>query len=506
MTVIERGAFGEGTSEASALFRLTDRLYRARSDQDVYDAALDAIVETLGCSRASILLFDATGVMQFVAWRGLSDDYRRKLAGHTPWKPGHSDPEPIFVSDIDDTDEAAWIKATIRKENIRSLAFIPLMAQGGVIGKFMTYYEAPRNYDQHDRDLAITIARQLGFSIECSRSERARKAAELELRESEERFRLMSEHAPVMIWMSDAYGKCLHLNRMLRDFWGVSEDQIQSFDWSSTIHPEDIKYIGEAMAAAMANRSNVSLNGRYRRVDGSYRILHTDARPRMSNDEFLGMIGTNVDVTEQAEAEAARCRAEARRELLVAELNHRVKNTLSVVQAIAFQTFRGTAQRAQTAFNGRLVALARSHDLLTKSDWTIVSLREVAAAAVQDAEESRISLSGPELYLKPAQAVAIGMVLHELFTNALKHGALSNSAGRISVEWTSSVASSGSFEITWKEEGGPPVTQPTRKGFGSILLERMTKGELEGEVIKEFHPHGLFCLLRIKLTDDAAVS
>ncbi len=499
MSAVENYSPVEGGREATALFRLTDRLYRARTDQDVHEAALDAIVETLGCQRASILLFDEAGVMQFVAARGLSDEYRRKLAGHTPWKPGHPDPHPIFVSDIEGTDEPDWIKKVIKDENIRALAFIPLVAGGVAVGKFMTYYELPRNFSGHESDLAVMIARQVGFSIERARSEKARRAAEQELRESEERFRLMSEHAPVMIWMSDAQGKCLHLNRLLREFWGVSEEDTAAFDWSKTIHPEDLGHIGKTMTRALAERSNVSLNGRYRRADGSYRVLHTDARPRLSDGQFRGMIGVNVDVTEREEAEAARRSAEARRELLVAELNHRVKNTLSVVQAIANQTFRGTAQDARAAFEGRLMALARSHDLLTKSDWRSVSLREVAAMSVQDAEETRTSVGGPAILLPPARAVALGMVLHELFTNALKYGALSNNGGRVAVRWTLDNKMPEAIEISWLEDGGPPVSVPSRKGFGSILVERMVKSDLQGDVVIDFRPQGLACRIYARI-------
>ena len=209
---------GDRVDELTALYRLTDRLYRARTADDVYNAALDAIVGTLGCERASILLFDDQGVMSFVAWRGLSDRYRTNLRGHSPWKPGDSDPSPIFVSDIEDTDESAAVKATILGEGIRALGFIPLVADGIVVGKFMTYYPQARRFAQHEIELAVTIARQVGFSIERMRADVGRRAAEAELRESEERFRLISEHAPVMIWMSDQQGGCLHLNRMLREF------------------------------------------------------------------------------------------------------------------------------------------------------------------------------------------------------------------------------------------------------------------------------------------------
>jgi GAF domain-containing protein len=203
-TAADRDALLVGNPDrTAALYRLTDRLYRARAMSEVYDAALDAITESLDCGRASVLLFDSENVMRFVAWRGLSDNYRATLEGHTPWKPGDRDPEPIFVSDIDLTSESQLVKETIKAEDIRGLAFVPLMSEGSVIGKFMTYYGDVRDFPEEERALALNIARQVGFSLERHRSERARQTVERELRESEERFRVMSELAPVMMWISD---------------------------------------------------------------------------------------------------------------------------------------------------------------------------------------------------------------------------------------------------------------------------------------------------------------
>ena len=147
------------------------------------------------------------------------------------------------------------------------------------------------------------------------------------------------------------------------------------------------------------------------------------------------------------------------------------------------------------------MALARSHDLLTKSDWDNVSLREVAAMSVQDAEEARTTVDGPAILLPPSHAVALGMVLHELFTNALKYGALSNGGGRVAVRWTLDRKMPGAIEICWQEDGGPPVSAPGRKGFGSILVERMVKSELEGDVEMEFRPQGLACRINARLAD-----
>ncbi|MFN3658086.1 MAG: sensor histidine kinase [Pseudolabrys sp.] len=488
-------------SELATLYRLTDRLYRARSASEIYDAALEAIADALDCPRASILLFDEHGVMRFVASRGLSPGYRQKLEGHTPWKPGEPDPQPILVSDIDATDEPDWIKAAIRKEGIRALGFVPLVAKGATVGKFMTYYEAPRSFSAHEVDLAVTIARQVGFSVERARAEQARLAAEAEARESEERFHLMSEHAPVMIWMSDRNGKCLHLNKLLRDFWGVAEDEIAAFDWGSTIHPDDAADVGRTMMDAIAKGSSVSVKARYRDAKGGYRVLQTDARPRLSNGVFMGMIGVNIDITEREQAETARRQAEAHRELLVAELNHRVKNTLSVVQAIAHQTFQDTADEACRAFNGRLIALARSHGLLTQSNWENVSLEELAANALQlhDGRTPRVTIGGPPVTLHSKQAVAFGLAFHELFTNALKYGALSNVDGTVSATWTVGEHSPRRLHLTWREQGGPPVTPPTRRGFGSMLLERILKGDLNAEVKLDYRPEGLVCTIEAEI-------
>jgi PAS domain S-box-containing protein len=491
-----------GSSEAGdlrALYALTDRLYRAASLDDVYEAALDAITDTLGCDRASILLFDARGVMQFVAWRGLSDGYRRTLAGHSPWKPGDRDPAPILVEDILGSDEPEWIRTTIAGEGIRGLGFVPIEAQGEVVGKFMTYYARPHVFSPREVDLATTIARQVGFSFQRARAERERARAEDELRDSEARLGVLSELAPVMIWMGDAAGGCLHLNRALREFWGLPDDPAgwAGFDWRDTVHPEDRDALQATLAAAMgaggAKAAPLRIRARYRRAKGDWRLLETEARPRLSaRGEFLGMIGVNTDVTEREEAGALR-------ELLLAEMSHRVKNTLAVVQAIARQTFKQAEAPEGRAFEGRLAALAAAHDLLTRESWDNAPLARLAADALRadDGRVARVALSGPEVLLPPKQAVALTLALHELFTNALKYGALSNASGRVALEWART--GQARLGIAWTESGGPPVAPPKRRGFGSVLIERALAHDCEATVRLEYPPGGLTCRIEIPL-------
>jgi PAS domain S-box-containing protein len=481
--------------ELGTLFHLTDRLQAARSSEEIYEAALEAISTALECERASILLFDADGVMRFVAWKGLSDGYRQAVDGHSPWTPDSPDPTPIFVPDIRDADEPEALKRTIEAEGIRGLAFIPLVTNGRVLGKFMTYYREPHAFGEREIRLASTIARQLSLSL-------ARTIAEHDLRDSEARFRLMSEHAPVMIWISDSEGKCLHLNRMLRSFWGVQEADISGFDWSATIHPDDVAAIGQRMGEAVAKRLPVKVKGRYRNAAGRYRVLETDARPRIAaSGEFLGMIGVNVDITEKDEAEKAR-------ELLVAELNHRVKNTLAIVQGIALQTFKSESQprEARRAFEGRLIALARAHNLLTQANWEDASLEELAALTLQaqGANAARVAIRGPSISLPPKAAVSLGLALHELSTNAMKYGALSNSSGQVELTWERIDGEQPRLRLTWRETGGPPVEPPTRAGFGSFLLQRALGHDLNGEVDVRFDPAGVVCLLEAPLRKEAS--
>ena len=213
------------------------------------------------------------------------------------------------------------------------------------------------------------------------------------------------------------------------------------------------------------------------------------------------MIGANVDVTERDEAEKAR-------ELLVEELNHRVKNTLSVVQAIAHQTFskNADASEARRAFEGRLIALGQAHDLLTHANWENASLTELAEVTLdtRGANRDSISLTGPRFLLSPKQAVSLAMAFHELCTNARKYGALSSDNGRVRVEWSRTEGLHPYLRIRWRESGGPLVSMPSRRGFGSTLLERTLARDLNGEVTVNFKSLGLQCTIALPLDQSQA--
>jgi PAS domain S-box-containing protein len=174
-------AIARHRDKQAALYAFTDRLFRATSLQEVYNAALEAICQVLGCERGSILLFDDAGVMRFVAWTGLSEQYRRADEGHSPWTREVRNPQPICIADVDASDLLGSLKATAKAEGIAATAFIPLMIGGELVGKFMAYYAAPHTFDQIEINLAVTIARQLGFSLERRRTEEALRETQRQL-------------------------------------------------------------------------------------------------------------------------------------------------------------------------------------------------------------------------------------------------------------------------------------------------------------------------------------
>jgi signal transduction histidine kinase/CheY-like chemotaxis protein len=233
-------------------------------------------------------------------------------------------------------------------------------------------------------------------------------------------------------------------------------------------------------------------------------------RPRDPNpaDPDLVDMATHlaaIAIERDREREALQQRASQLR-LMVDELNHRVKNTLATVQSLARQSLRNAsaAPEGRVMFEARLRALARAHDVLMREHWEGASLSEVVAGAISlygsGPERSRVKSGGPEIRLRPKAAVAISMALHELATNALKHGALSGENGKVTIVWEPEV-DDRRFRLEWRERDGPPVRPPSRRGFGSRLLEQGLAHDLAGKVRLIFDRPGLVCIIEAPLNE-----
>lgn len=313
-----------------------------------------------------------------------------------------------------------------------------------------------------------------------------RGEGKVDVTETREFVAAMAETSPAMLWMGDADGKCMFLNAALRRFWGVNPTNFAEFDWTSTLHPDDVTKLGEPFGKAMAEQASFEVEARYRRADGEWRTMRTLANPRFAEDgRFLGMTGVNIDITDQLVAEE-------HTRLLMAELNHRTKNILSVAQAIARRTARDASPEDFIhSFSARLMGLSACNDLLLRTDWSGVGLDELAEAQLchmRSLAGDRLTVAGPAIRIGSREAQTLSMALHELATNSLKYGALSQEGGRVDVSWQR--LDPGRWRMEWNETTTVPPVPPSHKGFGHTVVVDMVSAALSAEVETDYPPTG----------------
>jgi PAS domain S-box-containing protein len=496
---------------------------------------------------------------------------------------------------------------------IHATICMPFVRAGKLAAMMAVHQNQPRQWSGEEMALVAEATERSWAHIVRVRSEAI-------LRESEDRFRNIADHTPVMLWVTDESGYCTYLNRTWYEFTGQADHEGEGFGWLNAVHDDDRPQVEKAFLNANAQCSGYEVDFRLRRPDGSYRWCIDAAAPRFDGSgEFLGYVGSVIDVDERREAvervrrseeqlravidqmpigvliarvpsgeiflynqaleemlghpalpggsdtydryggidrvgdpvrseryplyravvhgetvmddeiryrrrdgqivtllaQAApivadnnrteiaivalqdisdRKQAEAHQQLLINELSHRAKNLLAIIQSIAQQSFRGddptSAQLSR--FEGRLGALSAAHGLLTQEKWEAIPLRRLICdtfTAVRSDDE-RFAMDGPDLVLSPKVAVSLAMAVHELATNALKYGSLSNETGTVSIGWRNE---GDRLKLDWKERGGPPVTEPRRRGFGTRMIERGLAAELGGIVRIHYEPDGVRC-------------
>jgi two-component sensor histidine kinase len=221
----------------------------------------------------------------------------------------------------------------------------------------------------------------------------------------------------------------------------------------------------------------------------------------------MGIVLLSIGLAFAVRMATAIARGEMLHDLLIEELNHRVKNTLAILQALAAQTFRSATRQEREKFEGRLGALAQAHNLLSQEKWQGSELSEVIERVLQPYvlnNPDRIKMFGPKVPLSPRLAVVLSMIVHEIATNAAKYGALSNDVGHIVLDWELiEEAGIRKLRLIWTEVGGPPVIAPVQRGFGSRLIERSARDQLGGEATVDFLPRGVVYTVLCSLEEKA---
>lgn len=317
---------------------------------------------------------------------------------------------------------------------------------------------------------------------------------ERELRASEERARLALEAGHMGTWWYDNRQRTGGCSSQAAILLGLPADQttVSYEEWRSVVHPEDVDAAERNFQAAAQTGGDYEDEYRIVRPNGEVRWINTRGRIFLDKetkpDRFIGVL---QDIT-------LRRQAEEQQRFLLDELNHRVKNTLATVQSIASQTVRSTPEPAsfKAAFEGRLLALSKTHDLLTRNSWRAAGLRDIAEqelAPYRKESDDRIAIEGPNVRLPPRHAINLGLILHELATNAVKYGSLGTPMGRIELRWAVKPNGEGveNLDLHWQESDGPPVQSPVREGFGSKLIRRGIEGELAGKLAIDFAPSGV---------------
>jgi PAS domain S-box-containing protein len=318
-----------------------------------------------------------------------------------------------------------------------------------------------------------------------------RRAAEQELQAGKDRLQLAFDATHLGWWQYDPRRATALVDARFKEIFGMTADEIPIEDISQCVHPDDRERFQVNCEAAIdptSPKPYIHHEYRVRRRDGTVRWVEGNALAYFEGAapqrRLANFGGTVQDITERKEREE-------KEHLLMREINHRAKNTLSVVHAIARQTATTSPGEFVERFSGRVQALSANQDLLVRNEWNGVEIAELVRAQLAHFAKligSRITVQGPKLRLNPASAQAIGLALHELATNAGKYGSLSTDTGRVDISWETG---DGTFTMSWTERDGPPVSVPERRGFGTIVMEATAERSVDGKVQLDYAPTGL---------------
>jgi PAS domain S-box-containing protein len=419
-------------------------------------------------------------------YRRVIDDQRplrltaSELAAHEAWRGlgGHTGQHPSL---------SGLLAAPMTSKDGRSIGVIMLSDKAG--GEFT----------EEDEAILVQLAQIASVTIQNALATEA-------LRASEERLRATQEHANIALCEVDAAGRFISVNNSFSVLTGYAPDELSDLSFFALTHQDDLGRERELYGRQLTgDMETYSIEKRYVRKDGTVTWVAVSASA-VFDDQGRFRYGVRVlqDVSD-------RKRAGERQQLLLRELHHRVRNNLATVQALLGATGRSatTIEEFRDAFLARIVALGNTHTLLTDDYWPTASLGDMLKreiAPFDDPAAQRITLHGPPVDLSAELAVPVGMAVHELASNAVKHGALSVQTGQVAVSWAVvDEHSRRTLHLEWVETGGPPLGGPARSGFGTTLLQRVLPKQCNAEVELAFEEAGLRFHLTAPLVEQRPV-
>ena len=501
-------------ADLESIYRLTESLVGATTPREIHEAALDAVTTALRTPRASILLYDPAGVMRFVAWRGISEGYREAVEGHSPWKRDDPSPRPVLVEDVERADLGDSLRATVLGEGIRACAFIPLVHEGRLLGKFMVYDGQPRAFDPHEVRLAETIAGHVATAI-------ARQRDKDDLNRSESWLRAVFESMEEAIFVvSYPERRFVSANRAAERIlgWSLSELVGQS---TELIHVDREAYedFGRRAAEAFAQRETAHFEFRLRRKDGTvFPTAHALTFMPGPDGAPMGMMGVVQDITRrkesEAELEAARRQIAMTEKLsalgtLVSGVAHEIRTPLAYVTNNLYliqQRMERAARRdepasaplpevkrySDDALEGadrinRIVGELRRFTKLKVAERTLAGLHEVVGEAVELFRSTHRGSVLVSADLQPTTPLRVDKVqTQQVVLNLLENAADAMATGgsiRVSVK---ALPDGADLRVTDTGPGIPPHVQErmfdplfTTKADGTGLGLSITKRIVE---------------------------
>lgn len=396
---------------------------------------------------------------------------------------------------------------------IREILLAPFYIEDRAIGTVWAIIHSNRKqFDREDRRLLESVAEFAAAAYQLyseterrAEGERQREAVTTELREREQFLSSVLAASTDCIKVVELDGTLSFMSEGGMKTMEVSDfNDVRGCPW-----PDFLKDVGIGAARDAIEAAKLGQSSHFESSADTF--LGTPKWWSVSVSPIMDADGKVARILSVSRDHTAVQDAREQQQLLNGELSHRLKNVLTLVQAIANQTLRDAdnLEEASAAFAARLASLGRATDVLTATSWHTAEMHDAVAAGLTaiSGAENRISIAGPQVMLNPQAAMALTLVMHELVTNAVKYGALSNENGSVELEWhVISEAEGQRFSLLWREEGGPPVTPPTRKGFGSRMIERSLRAYFRGDTTLSYRPAGVEFRIDAPLPDAAVLA